>query len=150
MEASSEFDTLERLSAFLDRTVAFLDAVARTPSLGTETERLSLIEALAELAEIQLERSKADLNAAREELIVAGFSDRQMNFKLGVADRAMEDTQEPTPTGWMAPTAIWRTLGKLKVVLGSLKGLSKWLEALDELVGMTGELAKNRIGSKPE
>jgi hypothetical protein len=148
MEAS--FDAPAQLSAFSDRTVGFLAAAARTPSLGTETERLDLIEALAELEDIQLERSKEDLYEAREELIVAGFSDRQLNFKLGVADRAMTESQELAPSGWMTPTAIWRTVGKLKVVLGSLKGLSKWLEALDELVGMTGELAKNRLGSKPE
>jgi hypothetical protein len=37
---------------------------------------------------------------------------------------------------------------RVKVVLGSLKGLSKWVEALEELVGMAAELAKNRLGPK--
>jgi hypothetical protein len=29
-----------------------------------------------------------------------------------------------------------------------LKSLSKWVEALDELVAMTAELAKNRLGPR--
>jgi hypothetical protein len=36
----------------------------------------------------------------------------------------------------------------VRVVLGSVKSLSKWVEALDELVAMAAELAKNRLGPK--
>jgi len=80
-----------------------------------------------------------------EDFESACFSSEQAEYKLAAAERAMTEAIEPTPTGWIAPTPILRAVAKIKVILGSIKSLSKWLEALDELVSMTGELAKNRL-----
>lgn len=149
MEGSAPTDAADRLSAFLDRVTDFLGAVAETPSIGTGSERLALSRANSELQELQIARAKQHLRErSRNEFEEAGFSLAQMEFKLAVAERAMTETAEVGPAGWMAPSAVLRAVGKLKVILSSIKSLSKWLEAVDELVGMTGELAKNRLGPK--
>jgi hypothetical protein len=149
VEAAHPPDAPERLVAFVDRVVLFLARLAENPAVGTEDERLLLKQAAAEFAELQAEQVRRDvLTGDQETFLPAGFSLRQTEFKLAVAERALEEAEERSAAGWVSPSRVWRALGKVRIVLGSLKGISKWVEALDELVAMAAEMAKNRLGPK--
>ncbi len=52
MEGSARYVAAERLSVFFDEIIHFLRAAAETPSLGTQSERVALAAATAELARI--------------------------------------------------------------------------------------------------
>lgn len=90
----------------------------------------------------ELDRELHDLE--RQGLLTpAGLTGEQLDFKVGLAARNMEGVGATT-RGRRGRTGSkrWRkralgALGKVKVVLGSLKGLSRWVEGLIELVEMT-------------
>jgi hypothetical protein len=150
LEASTDFEASERLSLFVDRVVDFLDEVAVSEGIGTAEEGEAFAAAAKEIRAFQVERVKSDLRDTRVgEFEAAGFSPSQAEFKLIVAERAIDEALKPSRRSeTLLPRRVWRAVGKVKVVLSSIKSLSKWLEALDELVGMAGELAKNRLGPK--
>lgn len=151
MEAGAEFVDPERLEQFLDRVLVFLAETTRFERVGVIDERSSLRSAVAEFREVQLVTVVAELvELSPEDAVAAGFSPYQAEFKMTTAERAMQEALEPTARGMLRPKRILRAIQKVRVVVASLKGLSRWLEALDELLAMVGEITRNRLGVEPQ
>ncbi len=118
--------------------------------------------AVSEYVEYQLPNLQADLrNADFAELAQAGLTGAQLAFKIKAITRSTEEASAAVPSEDAADDTekddgddnegveddktggyekfkkkVKNALGKIKVVLDSVKGLSKWLEALTELVEM--------------
>jgi hypothetical protein len=147
MEGNARVDVPARLTRFLDEVATFLHNLSDEPAFGNEREREALAKAVTELRDIQMVGAQDDLRGVGEDdLLSVGFSPRQTVFKLDVAERAMTEALEPSLSGRRRPSKILRAADKIRTVLASIKSLSKWLEAIDELVAMAGELAKNHLG----
>jgi hypothetical protein len=168
VEAAPTPPSAERVSEFFGRGRQLPLPLALQEGIGTAEERRQLASAVSELRGLQLARGKEELGGVdTEQWEARGFSRHQMEFKLAAAERAMQEAVEPSvPSGAdramdeelerpgrrgrLRPSRILRAVGKIREVLASIKSLSKWLEALDEVVAMVGELAKNRLGPRLE
>jgi hypothetical protein len=130
--------------------VDFVDeAVAWSETIGLRflerDEREQLRRAAIELRHVQLPRLEEELaHTPHEDLEAAGFSPAQTEFKTAVARRTMRAAEEairPSPTRTSRRPSlelVGTAIEGIKEILGSIKGLSKWIEAFSEFVGLVG------------
>jgi hypothetical protein len=132
----------ERLDRFCAELITFLNQTSHYLPVAEDRPRLS--RAADELRATQQEVFGKELATLEEDgsLRRAGLAGDQLDFKIATVTRDMNAVGHP-PRGLLAgprrgrrSKKILRALGKAKVVIGSLKSLSKWFEALGELVEM--------------
>ena len=134
----------EALLDFCDRVTRLLNLIALY--LPDPDDRLRLSRAADELRSWQEEELPERLGALEEDgsLERAGLTGSQLDFKIGsvAVAQGIEEAGHP-PRGLFAglrkrrrADRLVRILGRAKVVIGSLKSISKWFEALAELVEM--------------
>jgi hypothetical protein len=159
MEAGERLDPRAQLSMFCNEVANFVEGVA--DGLPDSSDGFDLRNGVEECRTRQLTELKAELDATSEtSLAQAGLTGTQLQAKLEIARRGMQSVGRakgprrpwfsvPWRRRNSAPTGprgrAWRksasaALGKIKVVLGSLRGLSKWVEALVELVDLADKL----------
>jgi hypothetical protein len=163
MEAGERLDPRAQLLTFCNEVADFVHDVAG--GLADPLDRDDLRNGVKECRTRQLTELKAELYATSEtSLAQAGLTGTQLQAKLEIARRGIQaaDPGKGRRGPWFrvpwrrrdsAQTGLgnraWRkgaasALGKIKVVLGSLRGLSKWVEALIELV----DLAEKLVGEQ--
>jgi hypothetical protein len=136
----------EDLIVFVDEVVAWTRPVARA-YLPPE-EQILLEEARDEIERVQLPKVREQIRGADlEELESAGFSTAQTGFKLASARRAMAAGERRAEGGlfqrWGQTREVLESaLESVKEILSSISSLSKWIEAVAELVGVVGSGVK--------
>ncbi len=147
MAIAADWSPTEDLIGFVEDVVAWTDPIGST---YLDRDQIAMLDAArVEIREVQVPAIRRELEqAGGEQLQAAGFSREQALFKMMMARRAMAATERRAqgrgPQLWR-PTreGLESAVGAIKEVLGSISSLSKWIEAVSELVGVVGSGVKS-------